>query len=316
MSMTRLARLAKVSVSTVSKAFSGSKEVSEKKREEIFSIAKKYGYYDKYIGKYHKGPLIGVICPEFKSRYYSDHLENMEKEVKKRGGTLVASSTEFDNDRKNELLDFYANRLKVDGIIVYSYDNAKILNIPVVVIGSNNAYTSIALSNENAIYEAIKFFSEYGHTNIAYIGETHTEGQTSSFEDALLKNGIEIKKEYEIIVNKRFEEAGYDAMNKLFECSPPPTAVLAGYDNIAVGAIKSIHEHGKKIPEDISIIGMNDNMESEYLALSSITSYNEDLCQIVVDALFSQIYDNKKTNKQVKLSTELIKRGSVGKVKK
>ena len=130
------------------------------------------------------------------------------------------------------------------------------------------------------------------------------------------KNGLEVKEEYIITEEARFESAGYKAMNRLFNEGKVPTAILAAYDNIAIGAMKSIYEHGVKIPEDISVIGFDDIKELPYLnvPLSSITAYNEDLCEILVNFIFEII--NKKNGdaiKTIKLSKRLIKRESVGK---
>ena len=129
---------------------------------------------------------------------------------------------------------------------------------------------------------------------------------------------LEIKNEYIVTVSSRFESAGFEAMNLLFKCDELPTAVFAAYDHIALGAIKCIQKHGLKIPDDISIIGMNDNQTSKYLdvPLTTITSYNEDLCQIIVETLFEQIEGKTNTKPQINLNTELVKRNSVGKVKK
>ena len=89
-------------------------------------------------------------------------------------------------------------------------------------------------------------------------------------------------------------------MNKLLSLQNPPTAVIAAYDDIAFGAMKSIYEHGLKIPEDISIISSDDRKESQYLheRLTSITAYNEDLAEIAVDLLFDLI--EKKTATRLK----------------
>ena len=81
MTMSKLANLAGVSVSTISKAFSGSKEISEERRNFIFEIAKQAGCYDKYCKNVHTEKVIAVICPEYKSRFYSEQLSILEKEM-------------------------------------------------------------------------------------------------------------------------------------------------------------------------------------------------------------------------------------------
>lgn len=319
MTMEKLAELAGVSVSTVSKAFSGSKEISEKKRDEIFRIAKEHGCYDKYCKSIYQQSVIAVVFPEFQSGYYAEQLSLLEKEIKKRSGIMLASCTDFDAVRTEELITYLTEYAKVDGVIVYGDLKGKKYSIPVITIGGDGKENLIFLSNEKAIADAVHYFKENGHKRIAYVGERYTYIKKHQFIDAMKKFGMEISEEYVFESSKRFEFAGYEGLNQLLELENPPTAVLAAYDAIAIGAMKSIYEHGLKIPEDISIIGMDDIKECEYLKvpLTSITTYNEDWSEIIVDNLFEQIESgNIKKPKKIKLYTELVKRDSVGKVKK
>ena len=312
MNMTQLANLVGVSVSTVSKAFSGSKEIPDTLRLKIFEAAKSQGCYEKYIGRYRQKPLIGVICHEFKGGHYSEHLYYMEEEIKKKNGIMIVSSSDFDANRTQELMEYFENTLKVNGMIVYSNGQHKQPKIPTISIGG-----TIKVSNEKAIKQAIEYFYENAHRKIAYIGESHTESTKNAFKKAMSELNLEIIPEYIVTVSSRFESAGIEAMDVLFNCEQLPTAIFAAYDHIALGAIKSIQDHGLKIPEDISIIGMNDNETSKYLniPLTTITSYNEDLCQIIVETLFEQIEGKQVEKTQINLNTELIKRNSVGKAK-
>ena len=318
MTMTKLARLANVSVSTVSKAFSGSSEISDEKKEIIFNIAKETGCYDKFCKNTYNKSVIAVICPEFQSRYYSEQLTFLEREINKHNGTMIASSTDFDAKREEELVAFFSEHIKVDGIVLYEPQTRRKCSFPIVAIGFSETYDSIYLSHRKALVEAVKHFAEYGHSNIAYLGDEHTSHIRILFEEAMEKCKMTINKEYLIENKDRFEMAGYEGMKKLLSFSNPPTAVLAAYDYIAIGAMKYIDEQGFKIPEDISIIGTDDIGETSYLnvPLTSITTYNEDLSQIAVDAIFERI--RRKDNvplKSIKVSTELVKRGSVGRVK-
>ena len=108
-------------------------------------------------------------------------------------------------------------------------------------------------------------------------------------------------------------------MKQLLSLEKPPTAVLTGYDQIAIGAMRCIWDYGLKIPDDISIIGRNDISEAAYLniPLTSISTYNEDYCQIVVEAIFEKIkLKDSCAKKKIRVSSGLIKRQSVGKAKK
>lgn len=316
MKMTDLARLAGVSVSTVSKAFSKSSEISEKQREHIFDVAKKHGCYDKYCKERYMGKVIAVICPEFKSRLYSEQLSLLEEKIKERNAVMVVSSTDFDPEKALEHLDFYAENIKADGIIsICSLKTDKKFSTPIVTLSKNEHFNSVIVSEENALSEAIKLLKKNRHTKIAYIGEPHASGRRDNFVKAMKNNSITVNDDYIIVPDHRFESAGYVGMNKLLSLQNPPTAVIAAYDDIAFGAMKSIYEHGLKIPEDISIIGSDDIKESQYLheRLTSITAYNEDLAEIAVDLLFDLIEKkDSDTIKTIKISRQLVNRESVG----
>lgn len=318
MTMARLAEIAGVSVSTVSKAFSGSHEISAEKREYIFRLARENGCYDKYCKSIYNKKVIAVICPEFKGRYYTEQLAAFEREISKRGAVMIAAAFDFDLQKQHELITFFSEYSKVDGIIVYNMtDNRQKYSLPVISIGADDV-NSIKLSTDRALDEAVKYLTEQGHKNIAFIGETNTEEKAEIFKKTAKKYKCNLT-EYTSTGGRRFEEAGYECMNRMFESVNVPTAVIAAYDYVAIGAMKSIYEHGLRIPEDISIIGSDDIKENPYLnvPLTSITTYIEDLCQIAVDMLFESIAaGGTGAVKTVKVSAELIKRKSVGNIKK
>lgn len=317
MTMAKLAAIAGVSVSTVSKAFSGSKEISEKKRDEIFAIAKKEGCFEKFCKTSYAGPVVGVICPEFRSDYYSELLFSLQQEIKKYGALTIVGCTDFENKTKETLLSYFTECIKVDGVIMLcSCESKNKHSIPIVALGENGNIDSVHISDEKAIDEVIKYLQKNGHKDIAFLGENYTTERLKNFRKAMEHNSMPINEDYIITDSNRFEKAGYIGMNKLFSLKNPPTAVLAAYDNIAIGAMKSISQHGKKIPDDISLIGIDNISKTSFLpvALSSITSYNEDLCQIMVRVLFDRIKDPKsKAHKSIKITKEFVKRASVGK---
>lgn len=319
MTMKQLASLAGVSVSTVSKAFSQKSEIPEKTRQHIFEIARKQGCYEKYCKSHFAKKVIAVICPEFQSGNYSQHLAYLRKEIEKRDAVMIAGSHEFNEDSTSELVSYFTENAKVDGIIAIDSIKHEIkCNTPIVVIGECENYDSISLSIFSAINDAILYFKENGHKDIAFLGEKLTTSKCDCFIQAMEKAGIKIDYDYIVKSDCRFEEAGYDGMKKIFSKGKIPTAVIAAYDNIAMGAMKYIREHGLKIPEDISVIGMDDNREAAYLdvPMTSITPYYEDLSEIAVDLLFEKI-ENKTSdkNKKIKVSAELVKRESTGKAK-
>ena len=120
MTMKELAKLANVSVSTASKAFSGARDISEETREHIFDVARTNGCFGRfYKGKYTK-PIIAVISSERLGGYYSRIVEGLRKQIEQNGCICVTATDNFNADTQEELLDYFISWMKVDGVIVFS----------------------------------------------------------------------------------------------------------------------------------------------------------------------------------------------------
>ncbi len=319
MTMESLARLAGVTRSTVSKAFSGSSEISDETRARIFALAREHGVYDKYCKRTSKKPVIGVICPEFEGGLYPQWLVWLQKEIAARGGIMVAAADGFSVQGCEELLAYFTECMKPDGIIVCRRLDTKKLATPIVTIGESEGMDCVCVSKTAAFAEAIRHLKENGHTSIACLTEKRTEITMQHFLRAMAENGLAADEKLIFETNLRFEEGGYDAMEKLFASQMRPSAVFAAYDNMAFGAMKCITDHGYCVPEDFSVISIDDAVTSSYMnvPLTSITVYNEDLCQIVVDTLFDRIRLGDSTPpKKIRVSGTLVQRDSVGKAPK
>lgn len=308
MTMSKLASLAHVSVSTVSKAFSMSPEVNEETREMIFDLAKKYGCFKKYYtGKYPKF-VIAVICPEFRSRYYSTCLSLIQEKLAKYNCDVCVAATEFSPQNKESLLNYYEKFTDVDGLIMidFRYDAKEDFTLPVVAISSsviNNSAVQIKRNINVPISEAIEYLISKNVKDIGYIGETYTSGLNRTFEEVALEKLGKINKDYIKIVDKRFEEGGYLAMQSMFDSKHVPRAIICAYDNMAIGAMKCIHEKGLKIPDDIAIMGANDIPEAEFLnpPLASVDPHTDEICTAAVEAMI-----NKLSGKEVKSEIEIV----------
>ena len=116
--LSKLAKLANVSVSTASKAFSGSKEVNEETRSQIFSIAKEHGVFKKFYNVKYPRLVIAVVVPEFRSRNYGPLLSEIQSALDERGCSMTVAASEFLDSENNKLYDYYSKYTDVDGIIV------------------------------------------------------------------------------------------------------------------------------------------------------------------------------------------------------
>lgn len=315
MTMRQLAELAGVSVSTISKAFRCSREVSEQQREHIFRIARENDCFEKYYKVPIDKPVIGIVAVEFQSAYYAEQLSVLERKIRAHGGLVLTGSYAFDKQSARELFDYFTQHIKVDGIISYIEPPYPARTVPTVVVGGSAKFDAISISWNRPIAQMLDLLEENGHREIGYIGERYTRRKRTAFETEMKKRGLT---PYIAETAERFEAAGYLMMQKLLAQPKPPTAVLAAYDAIAVGAMKAIYEQGLGVPGDISVVGMDDVKSNPYfdVPLTSVTSYSEDLCEIAVELLFDRMQNKTAKRKHVRVSAELVSRGSVDKAKR
>lgn len=321
--MTRLAKLAGVSQSTVSKAFSDSSEISEKTRQHIFEVAKEHGLFDKYNKNKFAKKVIAVICPEINSDYYNTFTSILDLEITKNGGIMAISVSNFEAEREKELFSYYVSYCGVDGIILI-HPHADIQNpfrIPAVALSPQKKSENIETLNldfTSAIENAVLYLKEMGHTQIGFAGEALTKGKMERFQNALRKAGLPVEDKWTKVSHQRFEEAGVEIAKAWLAEGTLPTAILAAYDYIAIGIMKELKEHGIRIPEDVSVIGMDDIAVAPYLetSLSSIRTYTVEACQKAVELIMKKTenqYYNSYQN--ITIAAEFIPRNSSGKAK-
>lgn len=294
MNLSTIAKKANVSVSTVSKAFSDSREISEETRENILNIAKELGVYDKYYkGKYNRR-IIAVIAPELKSQLYYAIISELNEIFDRMGCTLSISVYNFDKNIQAELIRYYATFGHSDGIIVIGNPLPVEIEIevPVIVIGNDNKqFDCVAQDSSEAMNEAIRHLKDNGHRRIGFIGEGLTTAKLSLFREAMFRNCIPVNEEWIITSDERFEAAGYSGMNHLFELAERPTAIVAAYDYIALGIYRSIYEHGYMVPDDVSVIGMDniDVIRNVHPPMTSIGVNPKELCGVVAALMMKKL---------------------------
>lgn len=296
MNIKKLAEITGYSVSTVSKAFSNKKDVSEQAKNEIFEKAKELGCYEKYSKENYDRKIVAVLCPEAHSQFYSKILSTLNDLIEERGGTMAISLTDFSKEKTDKLLRLYSANKRADGIISVSGGaiTTNYSTVPIVSFSSTpSPYCDVInLDCFNGIYQAVQLLKSYSHTKIAFIGEIRTVFKKQNFVDAMKKADLPVDNDL-ILTNQtqRFEQAGFECMNELLSLPQLPTAVVTAYDNIALGAIQAIEKNGLKVPEDISVVGCDDMGVASYykIALSSIDLGIEEGCKTAVDMLFNKI---------------------------
>lgn len=319
MTMQELAKLANVSVSTVSKAFHQADDISEETKEHIFAVAKRYGCYGKFFkGKYPK-PVIAIVCQELKSNHYSVYVEKLQRIIEAHNGIPLVLSYNFDAATQAELLEYFSAYLQVDGIIVFSLKNAlkKGFNTPLVALYASRDDTvdTVSVDITPAAQDAVSRLRALGHRFIAVAGEKRTHTRLKNLTHAL---GLDDQDAAVFVSEHRFEQAGIDCAQRILDAPTPYTAILCTYDNIAIGVMKHLTEQGYKIPEDFSVVGINNIPFSQYAepSLSTIDERFDEICNAawqLLEKKMKNIYYHPP--KPVQLTGVFLPRESVGKAR-
>ncbi len=320
MTMRELAKIANVSVSTVSKAFNDAEDVSAETKRYIYDIAKSHGCFGKYYkGKFNK-KIIAVICPELTSAFYNGYVERLQKTAEEHNAVLLISTNRFSGEKQEELMEYYASYLRVDGIFTFGLGGPikKGYDCPVVnLLYTVDAYSdSICQDLETPILEALNHLKSLGHRRIAFIGESLTRSKQQLYVTGMKAIGLSPEP---VIVKSRFEQAGEEGVHQLWKGHEPPTALLCGYDDIAFGAIKALKRKGFSVPEDVSVIGIDNVRVASYMSagLTSIDSCPDKVCVAAWELM-----DKKQENRFFSLPQckmipgRLILRETTGPVKK
>lgn len=321
--MKDIAEYAGVSIRTVSLAIKGEGRISEKTRNKILKLANDLNYRPNIMAKglvNQSTYLLGAIFPFVSESYYGNVLSAIEESCKKNFYDLLLNNSrnnpEFEKAAIERLLD-----RKVDGIISYpdyrcyeAYQKVIQENIPLVQINyplpGINA-SSVTVDLEKGAFKAVSYLIELGHRNIGHIGyygeHSIMKHRVDGYRKALFRHSLFIDLEkYEETSGISFE-AGHTSMIRLLKRCPELTAVFAATDNTALGAISGCLEMGKKVPEDISIIGCTDMDYLKYIPqyqLTTVSLPKEEIGYAAFELFMKQ--KNKEKASSILLEPELI----------
>lgn len=249
-------------------------------------------------------------------------LFNAEKECRKQGYNFICVQ-----DVPGCNLASLANGNSFKGIIFVSSVGTNLLQesvmsgIPSVMIDQVfDGITSIVSDDESGIQQAVKCLVNRGHKRIGVItglfGDYNADRRLGAFRKAMTEAGLEVPDEYIAEGNWTYKE-GETAMRQLLSLPEPPTAVLAGNDASAIGALCAAKELDVSVPDDVSIIGF-DNIEESAFTMPKLTTVSVNIeysVHIACMHLFYHIESGMKDSCRVMVPVRLVERDSVSECK-
>ncbi|HBC3374027.1 TPA: LacI family DNA-binding transcriptional regulator [Vibrio parahaemolyticus] len=316
-----------VSQATVSRVVNGTSRVSHDKKLKVERAIKDLGYRPNSIAQAlasSRTGSVGIVVPELGGPFYSGILHCLEENLRRFGYHAVVTAGSNNEQEQREAVQFLLGR-KVDALILHTQflsDDYLISleeqGIPVVLLNRfvpEMSRSCIDIDNEFGGKLATQYLLKMGHTEIACItgplDKSDARGRLQGYRKALEEAGLEYN---EVLVSEAgfTEETGVSAMKKLLKRECKFSAIFASNDHMAFGAFEVLREVGYSIPDDVSLVGFDDNIFARYLT-PSLTTINFPIEQMSIEAVQLTLQKLKKNKEDVnfKLSPALVVRNSV-----
>ncbi|MDQ6737200.1 MAG: LacI family transcriptional regulator [Gemmatimonadota bacterium] len=279
-----VARVAGVSVATVSRVLNGSAPVLEPTRERILEAARELRFTPNASARslsMRRTAALGVVLPDLHGEFFSELLRGIDRTAQQHGRHLLVSSSHHGARGMSEALRTMHGR--VDGLIVMAPDlpaegimEALPHTIPTVLVNCAPVKTpggmrvdALAVDNFGGSVAMVEHLASLGHRRIAFIaGAEHNEDSAErerGYGEAMKRLGLESRAEYR--TRGDFTEAGgHSAAAVLMRGEIPPTAIFAANDMMALGAMAAVRESGLRVPEDVAIAGFDDIPTARYVS--------------------------------------------------
>lgn len=328
--MKQIARMANVSLGTVSHVLNDSARVREPLRKRVLEAVEALGYQPSQLARglrRDKTDMIGMIIPDVTNPFFPAVVRGAEDVAFSKGYRLILCNT--DNDHTKELAHLNALRTYLPaGLLVIpstfsdiaaqteSYRKAGTAVVCVDRMPRHWNGDSVTVANEEGAYRATQFLIQMKHRQIAMItGPLHLTNaleRLNGFRRAMHEARVSISPDY--IQEATFDkQAGYEKSMVLLRMLPRPTAFFAGNDMIALGVLLAIRGMGLRCPEDISVIGFDnlDFAETTSPSLSSVHQSGYQLGATAARIVLDRVSGDASPAKHCVLQTELKVRESV-----
>lgn len=319
-----------ISVATVSYAINGRGKVSEKTKARVFAAIEELGYVPNYTARAlstGKSHLIGILLPLedasiafLQNPFYSEFIGGLEKGIQGYNYDIViGASKSVDNFKE------WIQSRDLDALIVIGSHSDKMrqelkdITIPIVLIDEHaeglDGFNVVKTDDLKGMYLATKYLIECGHTKIGFAGSPNNylidKIRFEGFKSAMDEAKLEIKEEYLFDADATYQD-GIEVANQIISGSSITALVTTG-DMLAIGIMNRLLEEGYKIPDDLSIIGYDDILNSK-ISFPTLTTIHQHITKkgdTAAKIIMKILEENINEESNVSLIPYLVKRNSV-----
>lgn len=276
MTIKDLARLSGYSLGTVSRVLNNQPNVSEKARQAILGIAQEVGFElneSAQLLKQQRSNAVLIIVKGTSNEMFAAVVEQLQSLFSRTTHPLIVDFIDEDDNEVLRAVKLCRER-KPTGVMFLGGTNRNFLedfdkiHVPSVVVTNDASalpfenLSSVTTNDRQGAACAVDYLIRCGHRQIAVLGGDRMLSDTSALRyqgcvEAFQKNGMEFDEHVLYHTGRYSYEQGYAGMQAVLRDTPQVTAVFAMADVIAIGAIRALVDAGKKVPEDISVIGFD-----------------------------------------------------------
>lgn len=303
-----LANRLNISVATVSRALKDDSVVSKKTKKRIADLAEEMGYRSNHFARnlrQQQTNTIGVIVHELNSNFITSVLAGIEKVTTEAGyDIIITHSSESSTKEAANAKNLFHKR--VDGLIASLAFDTTDLNhfkpfvdkgVPVMFfdrVEQDGNNTVVVIDNYKAGYQATEHLIEQGCKRIVHVTSSLKRNVYSQrykgYQDALFDNGIALDESL-VMVNDLSEKAGIDSAMEILKMKPLPDGAFITNDFVAAVCMRTLKENGIVIPNDIAIVGFNNDAIGKLIepALTTINYPGKDIGEIAARNLINHL---------------------------
>ena len=324
-----VAAAAKVSIATVSRTMNGSPLVSERLSKRVWQAIKQLNYLPNTHARTlvsGRSRLLGIIVENISNPFFPELIQSFEEIAVARGFEILVSSTNSDP----AVLAACARRMverKVDGVAVMTFgeeepvlDQLTHRGVPIVLAEfklDDPKASTILLDYTTGMNQAIRHLASLGHHAVAFLAGPHSLHSAitreNDFRAAMQAAGLQLQKKW-IIECDHTLKGGVAGFEQLSNLATRPTAIVCSNDMTAIGVLRAAYTQGLRVPQDLSVIGLDDIAFAEYTLppLTTIRLSRTDLARAAFNALHAQIdgADDPRLQREFLVSTSLVVRNS------
>jgi LacI family transcriptional regulator len=297
-------------------------------RERVLRAARDLNYKANYFARMlnnKRSHMVGILSSDLSEGYNAGLLTAIERRLIESNYLYFVSSHYWNMELIRQRIEVFAER-GVEGLILINTPIDVMPNLPVVSIGhwdDNLPISRIIFDNEHGAKLALEHIHALGHRQIAFFkghaSSTDTDSRWRGFEEAAQALGLTICPE-SVIQLRRIDEGlnpireGYIAAQQLLSSKMPFTALMAFNDLSAIGAINAFREAGKRIPEDISVVGFDD-IKVATVFQPSLTTVQQPLTEMgtmAAQEILASIENSTLDSRSIVVPPQLIVRQSSG----